>query len=91
MPDDVELVSISIFLITELPFASVVSGVDSHGFVLIRHRCRGDGAVDRRHWMSQEQKREGQQKSIRMREIKSNAIESSASTDFENGISYEHS
>lgn len=46
MPDDVELVSISIFLIIELQFptAALVSGVESHGFVLIRQRCRGDGA-----------------------------------------------
>lgn len=46
IPDDVELVSISIFLIIEFPFPTAdVSGVESHGFVLIRHRCRGDGAA----------------------------------------------
>lgn len=49
MPEDVELVSISIFLIIELQFptADVVSGVESHGLVLIRQRCRGDGATER--------------------------------------------
>lgn len=51
IPDDVELVSISIFFIIELPFptADVVSGVESHGLVLIRQRCRGDGAINGTH------------------------------------------
>lgn len=46
-PDDVELVSISILFINAFPFptAVVASGVENHGFVLIRQRCRGDGAV----------------------------------------------
>lgn len=47
MPEDVELVSISIFFITELPIAIEIaaSGVESHGLVLIRQRCLGDGAI----------------------------------------------
>lgn len=40
MPEDVELVSISIFFNIEF-----VSGPESHGLVLIRLRCRGDGAT----------------------------------------------
>lgn len=49
IPDDVELVSISIFFNIELQLPTAdgfVSGADSHGLVLIRQRCRGDGAVD---------------------------------------------
>lgn len=40
IPEDVELVSISIFFNIEF-----VSGPESHGLVLIRLRCRGDGAT----------------------------------------------
>lgn len=47
IPDDVELVSISIFFRIELLFPTAVSGVESHGLVLIRHRWRGDGAAAR--------------------------------------------
>lgn len=52
MPDDVELVSISIFFIIELQLPTAdgfVSGADSHGLVLILHRWRGDGAAFGKH------------------------------------------
>lgn len=49
MPEEVELVSISIFLIAELQLVKVFASVlENHGFVRIRERWRGDGAVHKK-------------------------------------------
>lgn len=46
IPDDVELVSISTFLHPiRLAVNTTGSTLENQGFVRIRHRCRGDGAI----------------------------------------------